>query len=72
MTRRLRLSLPLALATLALAMGRWCRAVRARVPAAVSAWLQLVFATPVVLWAARRSSRAAGRRSGTAARTCSR
>jgi Cu+-exporting ATPase len=50
MVRRFRLSLAFALPTLVLAMGEMIPGLAGRIPADLSAWLQLALATPVVLW----------------------
>jgi len=50
MSRRFRVSLGLALPTLALAMADMLPGLRGRIPAGPAAWIQLALATPVVLW----------------------
>jgi len=50
LSRRLVGSAVLALPTLVLAMGDMLPGIGARVPATLGAWIQLVLATPVVLW----------------------
>ena len=51
MTRRFRIGAVLTLPLVVLAMGHMLPPLAAVVPAQVSAWVQLVLATPVVLWA---------------------
>src|SRR6476619_5527263 len=52
MTRRFRVAAALAIPVLVLGMGTdLVPAIRDTIPAGVSAWIQLVLATPVVLWA---------------------
>src|SRR5690606_16590656 len=66
--RRFRWTLPLSAAVLVLAMGgEWLP-----LDAGVRTWLQLLLATPVVLWRAGRSSSAGRSRSPTAVPTCGR
>jgi Cu+-exporting ATPase len=50
MTRRLRVSAPLAALAFVLAMAEMIPGLRGRIPAGPSTWAQLVLATPVVLW----------------------
>ncbi|HYL80774.1 MAG TPA: HAD-IC family P-type ATPase, partial [Candidatus Acidoferrum sp.] len=51
MTRRFRVGLVLALPVVALEMGGHLTGLHGFIPPQVSGWLQLAFATPVVLWA---------------------
>ena len=64
MTRRFWLAAALAAPVVVLDMA--AHAGLHPVPPALSAWIQLVLATPVVLWAGSRSSSAPGRPSSTA------
>jgi Cu+-exporting ATPase len=50
MTRRFRVSLALALPTIALAMAHMLPGLGERIPAGPAAWVQLALSTPVVLW----------------------
>ncbi len=72
MTRRFWIGLVLALPPVVLEMGGHLVGGHGWVEQSLSNWIQLVFATPVVLWAAGRSSSAAGNRCSRAISTCSR
>ncbi|MEI9851936.1 MAG: hypothetical protein WDN24_15125 [Sphingomonas sp.] len=70
-TRRFRIAAALSLPLLIVSMGAEMTGIHLVAPA-VSPWLQLALAAPVVLWAGRPSSSAAGSRWWTAISTCSR
>ena len=72
MRRRFWIGLALTVPVLLLEMGGHLVDLHMLLDPQTSNWLQLVFATPVVLWAAPRSSNGLGGRSSPGISTCSR
>ena len=72
MTRHFWIALAFSVPVFALEMGGHLTDLHMLLAVGVSNWIELALATPVVLWAAGRSSSAAGPRFRTATSTCSR